>query len=104
MSVQIFTLAGGEKKTIEKVILDKNLNFLHMILPMGEGLPDHRTNAPVYMTVVRGTLSIGFEDDAPRDYPAGTVLKIAYDTRMLVKNTREEPLELIVVKAPPPAM
>jgi hypothetical protein len=30
-----------------------------MVFPEGEGLPEHLSNANLYMTVIRGRLSIG---------------------------------------------
>lgn len=97
-----FKLYQGEEKTIEKVILDENLHYLHMVLPEGEGLPEHNTNATVYMTVIRGKLSIWLDDRENREFEAGTILKIPYDTKMKVRNTHAQTLELIVVKAPAP--
>jgi quercetin dioxygenase-like cupin family protein len=73
-----------------------------MVFPTGEGLPEHFSNANVYMTVVRGRLSIGLDDQAVHAYPAGTLLKIPCKTKMNVRNLDEAVLELIVVKAPAP--
>jgi quercetin dioxygenase-like cupin family protein len=54
------------------------------------------------MTVIRGTLSIGLDDQEIHEYQGGTLLKIPYNTKMNVKNLGTETLELIVVKAPAP--
>lgn len=62
MVEQIFTLARGNEKTIEKVILDENLHYLHMVFNKDEGLPEHLSNSTVYMAVIRGKLSIGLND------------------------------------------
>ena len=97
-----YSLYTGDEKTIEKVVLDENLHYLHMVLPEGEGLPEHNTNSTVYMTVVRGKLSIGLENQEIREYEAGTLLKIPFNTKMNVRNPQAETLELIVVKAPAP--
>lgn len=56
------------------------------------------------MTVVRGKLSIGLDDQEIHEYEAGTLLKISVNTKMNVKNLHEPTLELIVVKAPAPGM
>ncbi|HML49520.1 MAG TPA: cupin domain-containing protein [Clostridia bacterium] len=102
MVEQIFKLYGGNEKAIEKILLDENLHYLHMVLGQGEGLPEHFSNSNVYMTVVRGKLSIGLDDQAVHAYEAGTLLKIPFQTKMNVKNLHGETLELIVVKAPAP--
>jgi quercetin dioxygenase-like cupin family protein len=102
MVEQIFKLSRGNKKSVEKVIFDENLHYLHMVFNKTEGLPEHFSNSNVYMTVVRGKLSIGLNDQEIHEYEAGTLLKIPFRTKMNVKNLHEETLELIVVKAPAP--
>lgn len=102
MIEQIFELARGNEKTVEKVVFDENVNYLHMIFNKDEGLPEHFSNSNVYMTVIRGKLSIGLNDQEIHEYEAGTLLKIPFQTKMNVKNLYHETLELIVVKAPAP--
>lgn len=102
MVEQIFSLSRGNEKAVEKVIFDENLHYLHMVFNKTEGLPEHFSNSNVYMTVVRGKLSIGLNDQEIHEYEAGTLLKIPFQTKMNVKNLHDETLELIVVKAPTP--
>ncbi len=65
-------------------------------------LPEHYSILNVYMTVVRGRLSLGLDDQEVREYDGGTLLKVPFKTKMNVKNLHEETLELIIVKAPAP--
>lgn len=102
MVEKIFELAKGDKKVVEKVVFDENIHYLHMVFNENEGLPEHFSNSNVYMTVVRGTLSIELDDQESHEYQANTVLKIPFKTKMNVKNLHQETLELIVVKAPAP--
>ena len=102
MIEQIFKLSRGNEKAVEKVIFDENLHYLHMVFNKGEGLPEHFSNSNVYMTVVRGQLSIGLNDQDVHEYEGGTLLKIPFKTKMNVKNLHDATLELIVVKAPAP--
>lgn len=102
MTEQVFKLSTTDEMAVEKVIFDENLHYLHMVFNKDEGLPEHFSNSNVYMTVVRGTLSIGLGDQDTHEYPAGTLLKIPFNTKMDVKNRKTETLELIVVKAPAP--
>lgn len=97
-----YTLSITNEKVVEKVLFDENLHYLHMVFPKGEGLPEHFSNSTVYMTVLRGTLSIGLGEQDIYDYEAGTLLKIPYNTKMNVNNLHSDTLELIVVKAPAP--
>jgi quercetin dioxygenase-like cupin family protein len=102
MIEQVFQLAQGDAKTIEKVVMDENLHYMHMILNRGEGLPEHFSNSNVYMAVLRGTLTIGLGGQEDHVYPRGTLLKIPVETRMNVRNLHDATLELTVVKAPTP--
>ncbi|MDD5603163.1 MAG: cupin domain-containing protein [Eubacteriales bacterium] len=102
MTEKVFALYKGNEKTVEKVIFDENLNYIHMVFNKNEGLPEHISNSNVYMTVVRGTLSIGLDEQDTHKYEAGTLLKIPVGTKMNVRNADQETLELIVVKAPAP--
>ena len=102
MIEQVFKLAEGNGKAIEKILFDENVQYLHMVFPQNEGLPEHFSNSNVYMTVIRGRLSIGLDDQEVHEYEAGTLLKIPFKTKMNVKNMHPETLELIVVKAPAP--
>lgn len=102
MVEQVYKISTGNEKAVEKVIFDENLHYLHMVFNKGEGLPEHFSNSNVYMTVVRGTLSIGLDNQKINEYPNGTLLKIPVDTKMNVKNLNDDTLELIVVKSPAP--
>lgn len=102
MIEQMFTLARGPERTVEKVIQGENLDYIHMLFNKDEGLPLHYSNSNVYMTVLQGTLSIGLNDQADHHYPGGTLLKIPYKIKMNVRNTHDDLLELLVIKAPAP--
>ncbi len=102
MIEQVFALKQGNEKAIERIVFDENVHYLHMIFNQEDGLPEHYSNSNVYMTVLRGTLSIGLNDQEIHEYQGGTMLKIPYETKMNVKNLHAETLELIVVKAPAP--
>jgi quercetin dioxygenase-like cupin family protein len=97
-----YKLSRTNEKAIEKIIFDENLHYLHMVFNKNEGLPEHFSNSNVYMTVIRGRLSIGLDDQEIHEYEAGTLLKIPFQTKMNVRNVHDETLELIVVKTPAP--
>ncbi len=102
MIEQLFKLAGANQKVIEKVLFDENINYIHMVFNKDEGAPEHFSNANVYMTVLRGRLSIGLADQDIHEYEAGTLLKIPDNTKMNINNLNADTLELIIVKAPAP--
>lgn len=102
MVEQVYRLSGGDSKVIEKVLLDGNIHYLHMILGTGDGLPEHYTNSNVYMTVLRGKLTIALDGSPAHEYDPGTLLKIPDKTLMNVTNRHTGTLEIIVVKSPAP--
>lgn len=103
MIEKTYSLSRGDEKAVEKVLFDENVHYLHMVFNKSEGLTEHFSNSNVYMTVVRGKLSIGLNDQEIHEYAAGTLLKIPFQTKMNVRNMHDDTLELIVVKAPAPA-
>lgn len=102
MIEQLHKINSSGEKLIEKLIEDENLHYMHMIFNKGDGLPEHFSNSTVYMTVLRGILSIGLDDQEIHRHEAGSVLKIPFNTKMNVGNKDEGQLELIVIKAPAP--
>ena len=102
MTEEVFTLAKGNDKTIEKVVFDENVHYAHIILAENDFVPEHYSNSTVYMTVIRGRLSIALNDEEAHLYEDGTLLKIPFNTKMNISNGSESALEIIVVKAPAP--
>ncbi len=102
MIEKTFNLSKSNEKVVEKVIFDENIHYLHMVFNKNEGLPEHYSNSNVYMTVIRGVLSIALDEQETHEYSYNTLLKIPEGTKMNVKNLHKETLEIIVVKAPAP--
>ncbi|PKM56109.1 MAG: hypothetical protein CVV00_01600 [Firmicutes bacterium HGW-Firmicutes-5] len=102
MIEQVYNMTHGNDRMIDKVIQDENVHYIHMVFKKDEGLPEHFANSNVYMTVLRGTLSIGLDDQDINRYGVYSILKIPVKTKMNVKNLDDEVLELIVLKAPAP--
>lgn len=102
MVEKIYNYSTTDEKAVEKIIMDENINYIHMVFNKNEGMPEHYSNSNVYMTVSRGTLSIQLDEQEIHEYPKGHILEIPYKTKMNVNNLHEETLELIVIKAPAP--
>jgi len=102
MIEKIYKYSTSDDKVVEKLIMDENINYIHMVFNKGEGLPEHYSNSNVYMTVLRGQLNIQLNDQEAHKYDKGTLLEIPYNTKMNVGNKSDDVLELIVVKAPAP--
>ena len=102
MIEKVYQYSTSDEKAVEKLIMDENVNYIHMVFGNGEGLPEHYSNSNVYMNVIRGTLTITLNDQEAHKYPKGSLLEIPYNVKMNVGNSNTEVLELIVVKAPAP--
>lgn len=102
MAEEVFKFTVTDEKTIEKVIMDGNIHYIHMVFGKGEGFPEHNANAAVYMSVIRGRLSIEIGGGVVREYERGSVLKIPFGSKMKGGNRDSDTLELIIVKAPAP--
>src|SRR5690554_2996571 len=83
-----------EEKTIEQVIDQDVVMINHMVLPKGEALPEHNANSNVFMTVVRGTVTLQLASQEPHEYEHGQIIEIPYGTRMNVSNQHDKTLEL----------
>ncbi len=103
MVEKIYQMTNSDSRTVEMLISDENVHYLHMIFNKGEELPEHFSNSNVYMDVLKGTLSIGLDDQEIHEYKEGTLLKIPFKTKMNVGNKHDEILELTVVKSPAPS-
>ena len=103
MIEKVFNYSTTDEKAIEKIIMDENINYIHMVFNKNEGTPEHFSNSNVYMTVLRGTLSIKLDEQEIHEYKKGDILQIPYKTKMSAKNIHDEVLEVIVVKAPAPS-
>lgn len=102
MIEKVYDYTLGNEKTIERIVADKNVNINHMILNKGECLPEHYSNSNVYMTVIRGTVTLTLNDKPSETFKTGKIINIAYNTKMNVCNTEDEVLEIFVIKAPAP--
>ena len=102
MVEKIYNYSTTDEKVVEKIIMDENINYIHMVFNKGEGLPEHYSNSNVYMNVIRGKLTIRLDEQDAHKYEKGTLLEIPYNVKMNVGNSDNEVLELIVVKAPAP--
>ncbi len=101
MKAKTYRMSPAAGKVIEPVVRDENAHIMHMVLPAGEGLPVHETNANVYMAVLQGTLTIALDGET-QTHPEKTVLNIPMGIEMNARNENGETLELMVIKAPAP--
>lgn len=102
MKEEIFKISDSNIPIVEAVIKDENINFMHMVFNNKESLKTHYSNANVYMTVVKGILSLSLNDGPFKNYTKNTVIKIPFNTKMMVHNHNQDILEIYVIKSPAP--
>ena len=103
MIEKVFHYRIENNTAVEKIIMDENINYIHMVFNKEDGLPEHYSNSNVYMTVIKGKLSIQLNEQEVHEYVRGDILNIPYNTKMNVKNLHDDVLELIVIKSPAPS-
>lgn len=102
MLEKIYEVPTPDEKSIKKIVDDEHIGINHMVLPKGEGLPEHYSNSNVYMVIVRGKMTLQLDEQEPHYYTAGQIVSIPYHTKMNVNNLDEGILQFFVVKSPNP--
>lgn len=90
------------QKLIEKIVDDENIIFSHAVLEASQALPTHFSDSNVYLSIIRGELTIELNDQAPNVYPVGSIVNVPFNTKMTLTNKGSEPLEFFAVKSPNP--
>ncbi|QSX07926.1 cupin domain-containing protein [Alkalibacter rhizosphaerae] len=103
MLEKLYNYAKTDAKTIEKIVSDENVDINHMILPRGEGLPEHYSNSNVYMLVTKGNITLQLDDQENHTYETGSIVNIPFKTKMNVFNDTCDLTEIFVLKAPAPS-
>lgn len=102
MKEKIYKISDSNTPIVEPIIKDEHINFMHMVFEEGSAFKTHYSNANLYMTVVKGILSISLDDGEFIKYEKNTVLNIPFNTKMQIHNHDAELLELYVIKSPGP--
>lgn len=102
MLENIYRFSTDNAKHIEKIIDDDPVLINHIVLPKGEGLPEHYSNSNVYMIIIRGEMTLKLNEQEPQLYTGGQIITIPYQTKMNVNNAGDHVLEFFVVKSPNP--
>ncbi len=103
MFEKVYEFSKSNIKNIEKLVDDKPLLINHMVLPTGEGLPEHYSNSNVYLIIMRGIMTLTLGDQCSANYHGDQIVNIPYNTKMNIINNHYDILEFLVVKAPNPS-
>ena len=102
MIEKLYDFSKKDTKQIEKLVDDESILINHMILPKGEGVPEHYSNSNVYMVIIKGIMTLKLDDQEPQKYTHGKIVSIPYNTKMNVYNFDECVLDFFVLKSPNP--
>lgn len=95
-TIYAYTLTDDE--TLENVFDRGDCLMNHVVMPSGKVFPKHPTDAHVYITVLRGELTIALEDEAPIKLKRGQVGNVPKGVMSSLSNITDEVVELIVLK------
>ncbi len=102
MIEQVYHFTRTDAKTVEKIVDDERVNINHIVVAPGGAVPTHVSNSYVHQIVVRGTLSLSLEDGPFNHHPAGSIVSVPFNLKMVIQNQGSDTLEFFVVKAPNP--
>ena len=105
MKPEFFPYSLGDAAVRERVV-DRSdrwdLVIAHVVIPPGDSVPRHPTDAEVFVAVVRGTLSLPTAEGMSR-HGRGAIVHLPTGFAMEPRNEGAEALEFFVVKTPHPA-
>lgn len=96
----VFSLTN--EKIVERVIADEFVHLNHVVLKTNDKLPEHYSNANVYLTITKGVMSATLNEQENHKYEAGTIIQVPINTKMNIANLEENILEFFITKAPAP--
>lgn len=102
MIEQEYRFNNSGQAVVEKIVDDERVNINHIVVAPGGAVPTHVSNSWVHQIVVRGTLSLSLEDQPFNDHPAGSMVAVPFNQKMVIENHAADTLEFFVVKAPNP--
>ncbi len=98
----LYQFSTSSEKLIEKILDDGNAMLNHVILPFGEKLPEHDSNANTYFVIIHGKMNLTLGDEKTETHEAGTIIFIPRGIKMNISSGGPNVLEFFIFKAPPP--
>lgn len=85
----------------ENVVDDENLKINHVIIQSGKVFPRHKTDAIVYIIILKGQLSIQIDEQEDKDFAAGDIINIPFGVESTLGNKGDTITEVFVIKKDP---
>lgn len=98
MIEKLFKFTLTDKDLFENVLSEKGFVLNHVIVEEGKVFPKHKTDAEVYIIIVKGQLSIDIDNQGEKRYEAGNVVYIPFGIETVLGNKNPETVEVFVVK------
>ena len=95
---KVYPYTITDQEIFENIFKDEKFMMNHVVVPPGKVFPKHPTDATVYALITQGKLSVTIENDAPKTFKAGRLVKIPKGVRTELGNKDDTSLELFVVK------
>ena len=102
MNVLTHQLTETNNQLFENLINCDPVMINHVVIAPGEGFDSHHTDSNVFIHIMRGRITLTFEDGSYERFAGGQLIEIPYRTFMKLENSEDAPLELLVIKAPNP--
>ena len=104
MYIQAHQLTDTDSKLFENLINRDEVMINHVVIAPGEGFDGHHTDSNVFIHILRGRITLTFEDGSSERFTDGQLIEVPYRMFMKLENADDDPLELVVIKAPNPKM
>ncbi|PKM94638.1 MAG: hypothetical protein CVU84_08965 [Firmicutes bacterium HGW-Firmicutes-1] len=95
---KVYNYTITNQEIFENVFKDDKVLMNHVVVPPGKVFPKHPTDAIVYVLIIRGELSITFENNETKIFKVGQVVNLSKGVNSELGNRGEDLLELFVVK------
>lgn len=102
MIEKLYNYSTTDSKIIEKIVDDENAVLSHVVLESGQSFPTHFSNSNVYLTILRGVLTIELDDQPVKHFNKGNIVNIPFKTKMSIQNSSNDLLEFFAFKSPNP--
>lgn len=98
MLEKLYKYSLTDKDLFENVIEDENLRLNHVVIESGKVFPRHKTDAHVYIIILKGQLSIEIEGQEEKRFVKGDVINIPFGVDSKLGNDGDTITEVFVVK------
>ena len=85
-----------------QLVNEKHLLVMQVALKPGQQVPEHSANSHVHLLVIEGQIVVTL---AGQEHVAatGSLLPVAYETRMSIRNETQENASFLIFKSPNPS-